>query len=85
METIIGFAAGYLVGAKEGSAGLDRFCTSLKAIVNSREARRLTSEAMTAAGTLVRQASARGAGATASSIAELVLRRVTESGATRAA
>jgi len=85
METIIGFAAGYLVGAKEGRAGIDRLRTSLKAIANSPEARRLTAEAMSVAGTLMRQASARGAGATASGIAELVVRRVTEGGTRKAA
>jgi len=78
METIIGFAAGYLAGAKEGKAGLDRLKTSVEAIVKSPEVRRLGAEAVSLAGTLVRRTSARGIGATASGVAELVMRRVSD-------
>jgi len=78
METIIGFAAGYLVGAKEGRDGLGRLKTSVEAIAKSPEARRMAAEAMSLAGIVMRQASARGLGATATGVAELVMRRVTK-------
>jgi uncharacterized protein with PhoU and TrkA domain len=76
METIIGFAAGYLVGAKEGRAGFDRLKSSVQAIAKSPEARRMAAEAMSLAGVIVRQTSARGIGTSASEAAELVLRRI---------
>ena len=79
METIIGFAAGYLAGAKEGKAGLERLKTSAIAIVKSPEARKLATDAVSLAGMLVRQTSARGIGASASGVAELVMRRVNDS------
>ena len=78
METIIGFAAGYLVGSKEGKAGYERLKASVQAIAKSREARKLAGDAASLAGMLVRQASARGLGASASGVAELVMRRVSE-------
>lgn len=78
METIIGFAAGYLAGAKEGPAGLERLKSSVQAIVKSKEARRLATEAVSVAGMLVRSGSARGIGAGASGVADLVIRRVSE-------
>ena len=81
METIIGFAAGYLAGAKEGKAGLERLKTSVEAIVKSPETRRLVTEAMSLAGMIVRRASALGVGASASSVAGHVMRRVSEPGA----
>lgn len=78
METIIGFAAGYLAGAKEGEAGLERLKSSVQAIVKSPEARRLAGDAVSLAGMLVRRTSARGIGASASGVAELVMRRVND-------
>jgi len=78
METIIGFAAGYLVGAKEGKDGLDRMKTSVEAIVNSPETRKLAGQAMALAAVVMRQASARGIGASASGVADLVMRRISE-------
>ncbi len=78
METIIGFAAGYLVGSKEGKAGYERLKTSIQAIAKSNEARRLAADAASLAGMLVRQVSARGVGASASGVAELVLGRLNE-------
>ncbi len=46
METIIGFVAGYLVGAREGKAGLERLKTSWRAITSSPEVRKMASEQM---------------------------------------
>jgi len=83
METIIGFAAGYLAGAKEGKAGLERLKTSVEAIMKSQEARKLALEALSVAGMLVRSGSARGIGASASGIAELVMRRVSDTAAAK--
>ena len=62
METIIGFAAGYLAGSAEGSAGVDRLRSSLRAIANSQEARRLTAEGVALATVVLRQAASRGVG-----------------------
>jgi len=76
VETIIGFAAGYLAGAKDGKAGLERLKTSVEAIVKSPETRRLATEAMSLAAMIARRTSARGVSASASGLAELVMRRV---------
>jgi hypothetical protein len=78
METIIGFAAGYLAGAREGKAGLERLKSSVEAIVKSQEARKLAREAVSMATMLVRSGTARGLGASVSGVAELVMRRVNE-------
>ena len=78
METIIGFIAGYLTGTKEGRAGLDRARQSLRDIAHSAEARRMAGEAVAVAGSIVGRRSARGATATATSLARLVIRQVSE-------
>ena len=55
METIIGFVAGYLVGSREGKAGLERLKTSWKAIISSPEVRKMASDAMVVAEQVVRR------------------------------
>jgi hypothetical protein len=60
METIIGFVAGYLVGSREGKAGLERLKTSWHAIRNSPEVRKLATDAISMAEQVVRQAPAGG-------------------------
>ena len=60
METIIGFLAGYLVGAREGKAGLERLKTSVNAIRSSPEVRKMASDAMVLAGQVVRRVPAGG-------------------------
>src|ERR1022692_3901414 len=50
METIIGFAAGYVVGAQDGRPGLNRLRHAMQAIAKSPEARKLAAEAVTIAG-----------------------------------
>ncbi len=55
METIIGFLAGYLVGAREGKAYLERLKTSVNAIRSSPEVRKMASDAMVLAGQMVRR------------------------------
>ena len=56
METIIGFVAGYLVGSREGKAGLERLKTSWRAITSSPEVRKMASDAMVMAEQVVRRA-----------------------------
>jgi hypothetical protein len=60
METIIGFLAGYLVGAHEEKAGLERLKTSVHAIRSSPEVRRMASDAVVLAEQVVRRAPAGG-------------------------
>jgi hypothetical protein len=62
METIIGFVTGYLVGSREGKAGLERLRTSWRAIRTSPEVRRLATDALTVAEQVVRRAPAGGIG-----------------------
>jgi hypothetical protein len=64
METIIGFVAGYLVGTREGKAGLERLKTSWNAIRNSPEVRKMAVDAMTMAEQVIRRAPAGGIGGT---------------------
>jgi hypothetical protein len=56
METIIGFVAGYLVGSREGKAGLERLKTSWNTIRSSPEVRKLAADAITMAEQVVRRA-----------------------------
>jgi hypothetical protein len=56
METIIGFVAGYLVGSREGKAGLERLKTSWQTIRSSPEVRKLAVDAITVAEQVVRRA-----------------------------
>jgi hypothetical protein len=62
METIIGFVAGYLVGSREGKAGLERLKTSWQSIKSSPEVRKLAVDAITMAEQVVRRAPAGGIG-----------------------
>lgn len=64
METIIGFLAGYLVGSREGKAGLERLKTSVNAIRSSPEVRRMASDAIVLAEQVVRRAPVGGIGGT---------------------
>ena len=58
METVVGFVAGYLVGTREGRAGLARMRSSWQSIRTSPELRRLVGEAIAVAGATVSRASA---------------------------
>ena len=64
METILGFVAGYLVGSREGKAGLERLKTSWHAIRSSPEVRKMATDAITMAEQVVRRAPAGGLGGT---------------------
>lgn len=77
METIIGFVVGYLVGSREGKAGLERLRTSANAIMRSPEVRRLAAEAITVAESTARQVSSQGAGGIGGNVARTLIDRVT--------
>jgi hypothetical protein len=83
METIIGFLAGYLVGTREGKAGLERLKTSVNAIRSSPEVRRMASDAIVLAEQVVRRAPAGGIGGTV--VRTLASRAATRSQASRPA
>jgi hypothetical protein len=78
METIIGFAAGYVIGTKAGRDGLERMRASVRAIARSPEARRLVTEAVTVTGAIAGRGSAQGAAKTATGVAKLVIRQITK-------
>jgi hypothetical protein len=70
METIIGFVAGYLVGTREGKAGLERLKTSWQAITTSPEVRKMASDAIGMAEQVVKRAPVGGiSGAVVRSVA----------------
>ena len=56
METIVGFVAGYLVGTREGKAGLERLKTSWRAITSSPEVRKMASDAIVMAEQVAKRA-----------------------------
>ena len=56
MEAIIGFVAGYLAGAREGKAGLERLKASWRAITSSPEVRKMATDAIVMAEQMVKRA-----------------------------
>jgi hypothetical protein len=62
METIVGFVAGYLVGTREGKAGLERLKTSWRAITSSPEVRKMASDAIVMAEQVIKRVPAGGIG-----------------------
>jgi hypothetical protein len=85
MEAIIGFVAGYLVGSREGKAGLDRLRTSWDAIRTSPEVRRLAGEAAVLAEATLRRAASGGLSGTVSGVTDLIASRAASRQAGRAA
>ncbi len=80
METVIGFVVGYLVGSREGKAGLERLRESVNAIRRSPEVRRFAGEAMSFAESAARQASSgRGLSGIGGSVARTLLDRAADS------
>ncbi len=75
METIIGFVVGFVVGTREGRAGLDRIRKSWHSIRTSPEVHRLAREATTVTESLARQAAKRGLGGTIGGLSEMLIRR----------
>ena len=83
METIIGFLAGYLVGTREGKAGLERLKTSVNAIRSSPEVRKMASDAIVMAEQVVRRAPVGGISSTV--VRTLASRATTRRGTSQAA
>jgi len=83
METIVGFVAGYLVGTREGKAGLERLKTSWRAITSSPEVRKMASDAIVLAEQVVRRAPVGGISGTV--VRTLASRATTRSQTSRAA
>ena len=77
METVIGFVVGYLVGSREGQAGLARLKQSWRAIRTSPEVKRLASEAISLAEATVKQTNGLSAGKIGGAVARSVIQRVT--------
>jgi len=79
METLIGFAAGYIAGCKDGPDGVKRLRESAAEILNSGEVKRLAGEAMSFAEALLRRsASGRGRGSlseTVGSVTDMLVHR----------
>jgi hypothetical protein len=75
MEAVIGFVAGYLVGSREGRAGLERLRTSWHAIRTSPEVRRLAGEAAVIAEAAVRRAASGGLSGTVGGVTDLIASR----------
>ena len=75
METIIGFVVGFVVGTREGRAGLDRMRKSWHPIRTSPEVHRLAREATTVTESLARQAAKRGFGETIGGLGEMLIRK----------
>lgn len=69
---MIGFIAGYLVGAKGGPSGPAQVRKSLEAIRTSPELQRLAAETTGIAWSVPRQASRRGLSGTVSEIAKIL-------------
>ena len=85
MEAIIGFVAGYLVGSREGQAGLERLRTSWQAIRTSPEVRRLAGEAAVIAEATVRRAASGGLSGTLGGVTDLLANRAASRQGQRAA
>jgi hypothetical protein len=77
METIIGFVVGYLVGSREGQAGLERLKKSWHTIRTSPEVRRLAGEAISLAEAAARQTSGLSPGKLGGAVARTVIQRAT--------
>ena len=77
METVIGFVVGYLVGSREGQAGLARLKQSWQAIRTSPEVKRLASEAVSLAEATARQTTGLSAGKIGGAVVRTVIQRAT--------
>jgi hypothetical protein len=82
METLIGFAAGYLAGCKDGPDGVKRLRESAAEILNSGEVKRLAGEAMSFAEALLRRSAAgRGQGSLSEAVGSVTDMLVHRAGA----
>lgn len=80
MEALIGFVAGYLVGSREGKAGVQRLRESWNAIVTSPEVRRMAAEAVSIGEVVVKRASSQGLGQLGGTVARTVVQRAGSGG-----
>ncbi|HTW01483.1 MAG TPA: hypothetical protein VMF87_14395 [Streptosporangiaceae bacterium] len=86
METIVGFVAGYLVGARDGREGMERLRSSWHAIRTSPEVRKLAGEAMSFAEMAVRRGSGRAnIGGAVGEVTDMIVRRAAGTRGSRAA
>jgi hypothetical protein len=76
METIIGFVVGFIVGTREGRAGVERLRTSWHSIRSSPEVRRLAREATTVAESVARQAAKGGLGPAIGGVTDALMRKI---------
>jgi hypothetical protein len=65
MLAVVGFAVGYVVGAKEGEEGLERMVAATKAVFASEEFKAFLEGAQSMAGGLLKQALEQFGGAAA--------------------
>lgn len=66
MLALVGFALGYVVGAKEGKEGLERMITATKTVLGSEEFKGLLEGARSMGGSLLKQAFEQFSGVAAS-------------------
>jgi hypothetical protein len=78
METLIGFAVGFLVGSHYGRDGVAKVMQSWEAISTSPEVRKLVRTGMSVAGSAVREVMSGGAGAMLGGVAGMVTRKANE-------
>jgi hypothetical protein len=78
METLVGFAVGYLVGVTHGREGSRRVLDAWQAISRSEEVRGLVATGLSLAGGLAGRALARSGGVVAGSLAEALAERARE-------
>jgi hypothetical protein len=78
METLIGFAIGYVVGTRQGRDGLRKARESFDAIRTSPEVRQLVATGASIAGSTMKQLLSGGAGPMLSGVMEAVSRKANE-------
>lgn len=78
METLIGFAIGFVVGTRQGKDGLRTLRRSFDAIRTSPEVRELLSGGVAVAGSMARQVLTGGAGPVLASVVEAVSHKAGE-------
>lgn len=78
METLIGFAIGYMIGTRQGQDGMRRALESLDAIRNSPEVRKMVAGGAGVAGSMVQQLLGSGVGAVVGGTVETLVRKATD-------
>ncbi len=78
METLIGFAVGYVVGTRQGRDGLRKTRESFDAIRTSPEVRQLVATGVSLAGSTMKQLLSGGAGPMLGGVVDAVSRKAKE-------